>query len=180
MRILIKILIIVGIIIAIPLIVALFVKKDYVVEREIVINKPKVEVFEYIKFIKNLDNYSIWNKLDPNMKKSYKGTDGTVGFVAAWESKDINVGVGEQEIMKIIENQRIDTKLRYKVPLESEDDDYMITEDAGNNQTKVKWGLKAEIPYPMNFMLLFRDMDKDVGIYLEQGLKNLKSVLEIK
>ena len=46
-------------IIALLLIVGLFVKKEYAVEREIVINKPKAEVFEYIKRIKNQDNYSV-------------------------------------------------------------------------------------------------------------------------
>ncbi|MBK7099818.1 MAG: SRPBCC family protein [Sphingobacteriales bacterium] len=178
MRILKKILIVVGILIAIPLIVALFVKKEYAVERKIVINKPKTEVFEYIKFLKNQDNYSKWNKIDPNMKKSYKGTDGTVGFVSAWESKNENVGVGEQEILKITEGERIDMKLRFKVPFEAQDDAYMMTEDAGNNQTKVRWGFKGAFPYPMNLMGLFMDMDKEVGGDLETGLQNLKTLLE--
>ena len=79
-----KIFAVIAIIIAIPLVVALFVKKDYVVEREIIINKPKAEVFEYIKFLKNQDNYSKWNMMDPDMKKTYQGTYGTVGFISAW------------------------------------------------------------------------------------------------
>ena len=81
MRILKKIIIVIAILIAIPLIVALFVKKDYAIERQVVINKPKQEVFNYIKFLKNQDNYSKWNMIDPNMKKAYTGTDGTVGFL---------------------------------------------------------------------------------------------------
>lgn len=178
MRILKKILIALAIIIAIPLIVALFVKKDYAVEKEIVINAPKAEVFEYIKFLKNQDNYSKWNKIDPNMKKTYTGTDGTVGFISAWESKNENVGVGEQEILKITEGERIDTKLRFKVPFEAQDDAYMITEDAENNQTKVKWGFKGAFPYPMNLMGLFLNMDKEIGSDLETGLNNLKTILE--
>ena len=101
MKMLMKILIASAILIAIPLIVALFVKKDYAVEREITINKPKQEVFDYVKLLKNQDNYSIWATMDPNMKKTYRGTDGTVGFVSAWESKVDSVGVGEQEIKKI-------------------------------------------------------------------------------
>jgi hypothetical protein len=40
--------------------------------------------------------------MDPNMKKTYTGTDAEVGFISAWESTDKNVGVGEQEIKKII------------------------------------------------------------------------------
>ena len=112
MKILKKILIVIAIIIAIPLVVALFVKKDYAVEREIVINKPKQDVWEYVKYIKNQDYYSKWNMADPNMKKSYSGTDGTVGFISSWESTDENVGVGEQEILKITEGERMDVKLR--------------------------------------------------------------------
>jgi hypothetical protein len=49
MKIVKKILIVLAIIIAIPLIIALFVKKDYAVQREVTIDKPKQEVFDYIK-----------------------------------------------------------------------------------------------------------------------------------
>lgn len=178
MRTFIKILIGLGIVIAIPLIAALFVKKDYAIERQIIINKPRAEVFQYIKYIKNQDHYSKWNKLDPQMKKTYTGEDGTVGFIAAWESKNENVGVGEQEILKIKDGERIDTKLRFKVPFEAQDDAYMITEDAGNNQTKVKWGFTGKFPYPLNLMRLFMNMDKQIGGDLELGLHNLKQVLE--
>lgn len=173
-----KIFTVIAIIIAIPLVVALFVKKDYVVEREIIINKPKAEVFEYIKFLRNQDNYSKWNMMDPDMKKTYQGTDGTVGFISAWESKKENVGAGEQEIVNMIDGERIDMKLRFKVPFEAQNDAYMITEDMSNNQTKVKWGFKGAFPYPFNLMGLFMDMEKAVGGDLEVGLQNLKNLLE--
>lgn len=178
MKILKKILIIVGIIIAIPLIVALFVKKDYAVEREIEIKKPKTEVFEYIKYLKNQDNYSKWAMMDPAMKKTYTGTDGTVGFISTWESTNEDVGKGEQEILKITEGERIDTKLRFKIPFEAEDDAYMTTTSIDENTTKVTWGFKGAFPYPMNIMGLFMDMDKEVGGDLATGLTNLKAVLE--
>ncbi|MBA2761849.1 MAG: polyketide cyclase, partial [Segetibacter sp.] len=54
------ILLVILIIIAIPLIIALFVSKEYNIEREITINKPKQEVFNYVKNLKNQDNYSKW------------------------------------------------------------------------------------------------------------------------
>ena len=175
-----KILIVLVIIIAIPLIIALFVKKDYAVEREVTIDKPKQEVFEYVKFVKNQDNYSVWANKDPNMKKEYKGTDGTVGFISAWDSENKEVGKGEQEIINIAEGERVDMKLRFKKPFEAQDDAYLITDAVGENQTKVKWGFKGAFPYPMNLMGLFMDMDKTVGKDLETGLVNLKSILEKK
>ena len=178
MKILKKIGIAFAIIIAIPLIAALFIKKDYAVEREINISKPKQEVFDYIKLLKNQDNFSIWAMKDPGMKKEYKGTDGTPGFTASWESTNKEVGKGEQEIVKITEGERIDTKLRFKIPFEAQDDAYFSTEASGENQTKVKWGFSGSMPYPFNFMCLFFDMDKQVGGDLATGLENLKVVLE--
>lgn len=165
-------------IIALALLVALFLPKEYAVEREISINKPKDSVFNYVKFLKNQDNFSVWSQMDPAMKKTFSGTDGTVGAISAWESKDENVGVGEQEIKKIIEGERIDFELRFKVPFESTDMAYMTTEAVSPNKTKVKWGFNGKSPYPMNLMLALMNMDEMLGKDLEKGLYNLKVVLE--
>lgn len=178
MRILKKILIGLGIIIAIPLIIALFVKKDFAAEREVVINKPKDEVFAYIKSLKNQDNFSKWASMDPNMKKTYTGTDGTVGFISAWESDNDDVGAGEQEIKKIVEGERIDYELRFKEPFPSVSPAYMSTETVGEGQTKVKWGFSGSMNYPMNIMMLFMDMEKMIGDDFSQGLGTLKGILE--
>ncbi|HEX9150497.1 MAG TPA: SRPBCC family protein [Flavobacterium sp.] len=165
-------------IIAIALIIALFLPKNYAVEREITINQPKDSVFNYVKYLKNQDEFSVWSKKDPAMKKTFKGTDGTVGAIAAWDSKDKNVGVGEQEIKKITEGERIDFELRFKVPFESTDNAYIITEAMSPNQTKVKWGFNGKMPYPMNLMLPIMNMEKMLGKDLQDGLNNLKIVLE--
>lgn len=92
-------------IIILLLIIALFVKKEYSLEREIIITLPKVRVFEYIRSLRNQDSFSKWANMDPGMKKEYRGTDGTVGFVSAWESKNKNVGKGEQEIIKLLKEK---------------------------------------------------------------------------
>ena len=96
-----SILIVVAILIAIPLVVALFMKKSYTVEREVLIGKPRQEVFNYVKFLKNQDLYSKWAKMDPSMKQQFTGTDGDVGFVSAWDSDKKDVGKGEQTIAGI-------------------------------------------------------------------------------
>ena len=169
--------VIVGIVV-LALIVAFFVKRDYAVERQITINKPEAEVFDFIKHIKNQDQYSVWNNIDPGMKKTYTGTDGTVGFISAWESSNKNVGKGEQEITNIAEGDRVDMKLRFKEPFEAEDNAYMATQSAGENQTTVKWGFKGSMSYPMNLMLLFMDMEGMLGKDLRGGLEKLKVVME--
>ncbi|MBZ0241986.1 MAG: SRPBCC family protein, partial [Bacteroidales bacterium] len=161
-----------------PLVLALFIKKEYTVEKDIIINKPKSEVFEYIKQLKNQDNFSKWATIDPSMKKTFRGTDGTVGFVSAWESEHDDVGVGEQEIMKITEGVRIDFELRFLKPFESTSAAYMITEKLNESQTKVKWGFSGYMNYPMNIMLLFMNFEKMVGADFQEGLDKLKTILE--
>lgn len=173
-----KILIIVLVIIAIPFVVAVFVPKDYSVEREIIISKPKQEVFEYVKYLKNQENYSKWATMDPDMKKTYRGTDGTVGFVSAWESENEDVGTGEQEIIKITEGERIDFELRFIKPFESTSPAFMTTESISDNQTNVKWGFNGHMNYPMNLTMLFMDFEKMIGDDLQAGLSKLKTELE--
>jgi hypothetical protein len=178
MRILKIILVIIAIIVAIPLVLALFVKKEYSVEREIVINKPKQEVYDYIKYLKNQNNYSKWANMDPAMRKEFRGTDGTVGFVSAWESDKKDVGKGEQEIIKIDEGNRIDYEIRFVEPFESVAPAYMAVEPVSENQAKVKWGFMGRMPYPMNVMQLFMDLPGMIGNDLQTGLNNLKGILE--
>lgn len=163
--------------VALLLIIAIFIKKDYAVVREITINKPSSEVFAYIKMLKNQDNFSVWAQADPTMKKEFKGTDGTVGFVSAWDSQKDDVGKGEQEIIKIKEGERMDFELRFIKPFEATDYAYMTTEGQGN-LTKVKWGFNGKMDYPMNLMLLAMNMDEMLGKDLQQGLNQLKVVLE--
>ncbi|MFZ1699715.1 MAG: SRPBCC family protein [Pyrinomonadaceae bacterium] len=151
---------------------------DFKVEREVTINKPKAEVFAYIKELKNQNEWGPWIKRDPAIKLDYKGTDGTVGFVSSWKSEKADVGSGEQEITKIVEGELIDSQLRFREPFESKADAYMITEASGDVQTKVKWGFSSSMPRPMNIMLLFMDMDKEVGKDFDEGLASLKSIME--
>ena len=178
MKILKRILLVLVVLIAVPLIVALFVNKDYAVEKEVTINKPKEEVFNYIRFLKNQDNFSKWAMTDPNMKKTYTATDGIVGFVSRWESENPDVGTGEQEIKKINEGERIDYELRFIKPYESTEKAYMTTESVNGNSTLVKWGFNGSMKYPMNITLLFMNFDKMIGGDFETGLNRLKTILE--
>ncbi|TSD64647.1 SRPBCC family protein [Inquilinus sp. KBS0705] len=177
MNIFIIILIVIAAIIALVLLLALIAKKDYTVARQIVINKPAAAVFEYVKYLKNQDNYSKWVMLDPTMQKTYSGTDGSVGFAYAWDSKDKKAGKGEQVIQAITEGERIDIKIVFIRPFEGIADSYIETQPQGDT-TNVKWGFKSRMAYPMNAILLFIDMDKMLGADLDTSLNNLKGTLE--
>ena len=168
--ILITILSVIGGLIALVLVVAAFTHKDYSVRRSIVIDKPKAEVFQYIRHLKNLDHYSKWVMADPNMKKSYRGMDGTVGFVFAWDGNQ-EAGKGEQEIKNIIEGERMDLEIRFERPFAGIASTPLTTEAVASGQTRVTWGMSSAMKYPMNAMLLFMNMDSLLGKDLETSLK---------
>lgn len=169
----------IGLLVAIPLVVALFVDKEFSVERDIVVEKPVDEVFDYLRYLRNQDSYSVWAGRDPDMEQEYRGRDGRVGFVSAWEGNE-DVGKGEQEIIEIREGERIDFALRFFEPFESEANAYFITEPEGENRTRVVWGFESSMPYPTNLILLFMDLEEAIGADYQTGLRNLKELLEVE
>ncbi len=162
-------------IILLVLITALFIKKEYSVERSISIAKPSGEVYNYVKLIKNQDYYHKWSMIDTNARRTYKGVDGTEGYVVAWDSDNSKAGKGEQQIAKLKEGQRVDWDLHFIKPFEGNANAYMTTLP-DNNQTRVTWGMNGKSKYPMNFMNLF--MDNMLGKDMESSLERLKVNLE--
>ena len=162
--------------IALVLVIALFVKKDFAVERSITINKPNQEVFDYVKMLKNQKDWSSFSQADPDMKEWHKGTDGTVGAVYGWESK--MMGNGEQVITKIAEGERVDIDLHFKGMMASTAPAYLATKVLSDSTTQVTWAMSGKMSYPMNFMGLFMSMDDMIGTEYEKSLEQLKGVLE--
>ncbi|NAS11711.1 SRPBCC family protein [Poritiphilus flavus] len=168
--------ILVGLVLLI-LLLAIIAPKNYDVNREIVINQPVPKVFDYLKYLKNQDNWSPWAKKDPNMKKEFSGTDGTVGAISKWDGNK-DVGMGEQEITRLVDNEVIESQLRFFKPWKSQSDAYMRVAESGSESTKVTWGFSGKNKFPMSIMMLFMNMDKMVGKDFEEGLSSLKSVME--
>lgn len=168
---------IIGGLIAAILLIALVIPKELNATREIVINKPVGEVFGFIKYLKNQQQYSKWATLDPNIKNEFRGTDGQPGFVNSWVGNK-KVGQGEQEITAISEGKSISTDLRFIKPFKSFAKAVMTTEAVDANSTKVTWGFESKMNYPMNIMKLFMNMGDMVGNDFATGLSNLKTLLE--
>ncbi|GGG47363.1 polyketide cyclase [Croceivirga lutea] len=158
------------------IILGIIAPKTYEVSRSIVINKPKDEVFSYLKSLKNQDTWSPWGKRDPNMKKKFTGIDGEVGATSYWNGNK-EVGEGEQEITKIVEGERIETELRFLKPFKSTSDAFFYVDEV-NGGTEVVWGFKGNNKFPMSIMMLFMSMDKMIGKDFEEGLSDLKAQLE--
>ena len=165
-------------VLAIILVAGLFIEKEYTIAKEVTINKPNDSVFKYIKYLKNQDNYSVWNRKDPKSIKTYVGQDATVGFISSWDSQDPNIGAGTQEITKIEENKRFDMELRFKRPMESTSTAFMSTEKISENLTKVKWSFSGKFDYPANSIMPLIGVEKMLANDMQKSLDDLKVLLE--
>jgi hypothetical protein len=171
------ILLVLAVIILILLFAALFINKNYSIQREIIIDQSKEKIFNYVKHLKNQDNYSKWVMKDPDMNKDFKGTDGTIGFIYSWDGNK-EAGKGEQEIKKIIEGESIEMELRFVKPFKAIGHASMTTHSISPDKTKVRWKMEGKQPYPLNLMNLF--IDGILGKDMNESLNNLKVILENK
>ena len=162
---------------ALMMIAALFVKREFFIRREVVIGRPVAEVFEYARHLRNQDAFSKWVMTDPKMAKHFRGQDGTVGFVYAWDGNK-QAGKGEQEIIGIKEGSLVDIEVRFERPFKSTARTPITMERISEHQTKVMWGMEGRNKYPLNLMhaLIAGILEKD----MDQSLQNLKNNLEQK
>jgi hypothetical protein len=161
-------------IITIVSVVGLFAPHKVVVAESVTINASAENVFEKINLWAYFKDWSPWNELDPNMKISYEGTDGTVGSVYKWEGND-EVGTGNMTKTLVQPNSRIEYDLHFMKPWESKNKGYMTVEPEGTAQ-KVTWGFTADAPFPQNVMMFF--MKGYIADDFKKGLNKLKAVAE--
>ncbi|MBN8578978.1 MAG: SRPBCC family protein [Cytophagales bacterium] len=166
----------IAMLIVIILIYAFFRAKSTLVEVELTINKPVQDVYSFLSKLKNQDLYNKIRTLDTQMTKEFKGTDGEVGFIYSWASSVKEVGVGEQEIIRLVPFKRIETQIRFKKPFASNDPFTIILEPVDTTLTKVKFSYLLSMSYPTNIMLsVFSDR---VYKRMQNNLLAAKSLLE--
>ena len=175
MNIIVTILLVLAGIIALLLIIALFIKKEHYVKREIIINAPRQKVFDYVRLLKNQDTFNKHAMEGPDRKREYKGTDGTVGFIYSWSGSK-KAGVGEKEIKNIIEGKRMEAEIRFVKPMAATACIIMETESISDNQTKVSWTNSGTLNYPINIMVPM--MEKMLPKDMDDSLSTLKHILE--
>jgi hypothetical protein len=176
MNIIATILLVVTGIIALLLILALFMKTEHYVIRDITINAPRQQVFDFLRLLKNQDQFNKWATTDKiNRKEEFKGTDGTVGFIYSW-SGNRNAGQGEKEIKNIVEGKRIETEIRFVKPMRISAFIIMETESLSDNQTKVSMSNAGTLKYPLNIMIPMAE--KNFAKDMDESLSKLKALLE--
>ena len=155
-----------------------YLKSDYQITREITIEEPKQQIFNYIKLLKNQNDYSYYNRKDPETIKSYKGTDGEVGFTYIWSSKINSIGSGTQTISKIVEGQEIRCDIQFIKPLRLKSIATIALTEISESETKVTWTFSSVYKFPLNIIIYFVNLEKLIGTDIGSSLMTLKQNLE--
>lgn len=171
-----KIIVVIIVLVAGTLIYAYFIPPEYSISREISINAKAENIFPLIVNTKMADDWMPWKEIDPNVKISYSGPDGAVGSSSSWES-DGQMGVGKAEVVEVIPNQKVVTKITYVKPMEfTQISEFQLTESG--ETTKMRWSVEGKKVYISRLMCIFMDLDKYLGGMFEKGLIKLKTIVE--
>ena len=123
-----------------------------------------------------MESWSPWKDYDPDMKVSYKGSDGTIGAIYEWIGNE-DVGTGSQTIVNIVPNSRIDLKLSFVEPWESESDVYFTFLEKDGN-TEVAWGYNEKMPFLVNIPMTLMNVKGMIAKEYDKGLARLKEKCE--
>ncbi len=173
-----KILMGLGLVLAVFATIAALKPEDYVIQREVTIKaKPEV-IFRYLVSMKQADEWMPWKESDPQVKVVYSGPEEGLGAVSSWESPG-SMGTGMTEVVSVVPNQSVKTKITYTKPMEMSQDSEFILSPIGD-ETRMSWTVKGKQPFIARLIgtLIFMDTDKYVGGMFENGLNNLKKLVE--
>ena len=172
-----KILFVLVTIVILFLVIAYFTPRDFSLSKSVTIDAPREKVYEYIRFLKSQEKYSVWVMADPNVEMTYTGTDGAIGGTSAWKSEMKNVGVGAQTITALVPNEKITVEIRFEKPMKATNYADTTLETVGE-QTKVTNTFYGTNKFPMNISNLF--LNKMIGGDIQKNMENLKKNLEQK
>jgi hypothetical protein len=153
-------------------------RKDYDLNRTIIINRPKAEVYAYIRQLKKQELWMPWFLNDPGLTVRFKGEDGKPGAASYWRGNNRKEGI--QKITKVYEGKVLETELLFLRPYKSLILNYMAVKELEANRTKMVWGVKGVHRFPASVFMLFYGMERAIGRDFDAGLKNLKRILEKK
>ncbi len=151
---------------------------EFRVERSIVINASPDKIFSHIIDFRKWEEWSPWAKMDTNQKNIYSGKQSGVGAIHEWDGNS-KVGQGKIEIKKIIPLKKIMLQLDFLKPMKATSfSDFIFSSEKGVQGTRVTWSLYGTNTFISKIISLFMNMDKVAGSQYEEGLSNLKKVVE--
>jgi hypothetical protein len=148
----------------------------YRVERARTMAAAPEVVFAKLNDFHAWPDWSPWEGLDPNMKRTLDGADRGVGASYYWIGND-KVGEGRMTITESVPSSRVGIKLEFMKPMAATNQTAfeLAPEGAG---TRVTWTMDGKNDFMGKVFTVFMDMDKMIGKDFEKGLGQLTTLVE--
>ncbi|RKR74396.1 SRPBCC family protein [Frondihabitans australicus] len=145
------------------------------IERRTVIDAPASAILPHIDDFTKWVAWSPWEGSDDDLKRTYGGTQGSVGATYAWDGNR-KAGAGTMEVTAR-SSTGVDIALAFTRPWKSQSTALFRLDEQGG-ATTVTWTMRSPKNFQSRVMGIFMNMDKLVGGDFEKGLAKLKGVVE--
>ena len=149
---------------------------EFRVRRSTRINTTPDRIYPHLIDFRKWAAWSPWEKLDPNLKRTFSGPASGKGAVYEWEGNN-KAGKGRMEITEATAPNQVTIALHFIKPLEARNTVEFLLQPSGGG-TDVNWSMSGHSPFMMKVMGVFTSMDNMIGKDFEKGLAELKRVSE--
>lgn len=146
------------------------------IERSITMAAPPERAFAQVNDFHAWGAWSPWEKIDPEMQRTFSGPPSGPGAIYAW-SGDRNIGKGRMTIVESDAPSHIGIKLEFFEPMAATSTAKFTFAPVADG-TKVTWAMDGENNFVGKAVSLFMNMDTMIGGNFESGLAALKTLSE--
>lgn len=147
---------------------------NFRIERSAQINAPAAAIFPMINDFHQWVRWSPWEKLDPNMAKTFAGPTAQPGAIYEW-SGNSKAGAGRITLVESKPSERISIQLEFFKPFAATNHaNFKLVSSAGG--TRVTWSMEGKNNLMGKVMSPF--MDGMLGKEFERGLANLDAAAQ--
>jgi len=172
-----RMLVMIVLLLAVALVALLATRPDrFHVERSATIDAPSSTVFSHIDDFHRWTAWSPWEKIDPQLQRSYDGPHSGVGAGYRWSGSS-QVGEGSMRITESIPDRKVGIALEFIKPFRASNVATFTLAPEGPG-TRVTWAMDGTNSWLAKLIGLFMSMDRMVGTEFEKGLATLKQVCE--
>lgn len=149
---------------------------EFTVMRTTSIAASPATVFPLVNNLRMWPLWSPWEKLDPEMQKTFEGSGEGAGSSYSWNGNN-KVGEGRNTILDSKAPELVHIRLEFVRPFKATNDVKFTFKPEGSN-TGVTWTMTGRKNFIFKAFCLFMNMDKMVGADFEKGLAAMKAEAE--
>jgi uncharacterized protein YndB with AHSA1/START domain len=149
---------------------------EFVVVRSAQIPASPDRVFAHVNDLHKWETWSPWARLDPKAKNTFDGPPSGAGTSMKWEGNN-KVGAGKMTITDSQPGQLVRFRLEFERPMKATNTAEFTFRPEGG-QTVVTWKMAGQNSAMGKLFGLLMNCEKMCGDQFNQGLANLRGVVE--